>query len=166
MIVGNEGAGVVEASGEGVAYLRVGDRVVNATGGIGSYAEVRPSIGTVSTDAKADLARAHDCDHPIVYTRENLVARVHDITGGSGVSVVYDSVGKNTFFQSLDCLRPMGLLACFGRVSSRVPPFALTELASRKGLFVTRPRSTGMLIRASICSTSHPRCWTSSRVGS
>ena len=72
------------------------------------------------------------------YAKAHL-ARVHDITGGSSVSVVYDSVGKDTFFQSLDCLRPMGLLACFGQASGRVPPFALTELASRKGLFVTRP---------------------------
>jgi NADPH2:quinone reductase len=96
-------------------------------------------IGTVGTEAKADLARAHGCDHPVVYTRENLVERVREITGGKGVRVVYDSIGKDTFFASLDCLRPMGLLACFGQASGHVPAFTLRELAARQGLFVTRP---------------------------
>src|SRR5690606_16430052 len=66
-------------------------------------------IGTVGSDEKAALAKAHGCDHPIVYTRENFVERVKEITGGKGVPVVYDSVGKDTFPASLDCLRPRGL---------------------------------------------------------
>ncbi|ACL72697.1 Alcohol dehydrogenase zinc-binding domain protein [Thioalkalivibrio sulfidiphilus HL-EbGr7] len=71
-------------------------------------------IGTVGTDAKAEIARAHGCDHPIVYTREDFVARVREITGGKGVDAVYDSVGKETFMGSLDCLRPLGMMVTFG----------------------------------------------------
>ncbi len=96
-------------------------------------------IGTVSTEAKATLARAHGCDFTINYSSENFVERVKDITGGKGVSVVYDSIGKDTFFGSLDCLRPLGMMVSFGNASGPVPPFDLSELAKRGSLFITRP---------------------------
>ena len=96
-------------------------------------------IGTVGSDAKADLARAHGCDHPIVYTRENFTQRVREITGGAGVPVVYDSIGKDTFLASLDCLRPFGMLVSFGSASGPVPPFDIGMLAPKGSLYVTRP---------------------------
>ena len=96
-------------------------------------------IGTVGSDEKAALARAHGCDHPVVYTRENFVERVKEITGGAGVPVVYDSIGKDTFTGSLDCLRPLGMMVSFGSASGPVPPFDLSELAKRGSLFLTRP---------------------------
>lgn len=204
--IGLEGAGVVEAVGEGVTDICVGDRVAYAGGPIGAYAEVRniPAdrlvklpdgidfktgaammlqgltaqyllrrtyrvqagdtiliqaaaggvglivcqwakalgatvIGTVSSDAKAALAKAHGCDHTIVYTRENFTERVKEITGGAGVNVVYDSIGKDTFIGSLDCLRPLGMMVTFGNASGPVPPFDTSELAKRGSLFLTRP---------------------------
>jgi NADPH2:quinone reductase len=79
-------------------------------------------IGTVGSDEKAAIAKAHGCDHPIVYTRENFVDRVKEITGGKGLPVVYDSVGKSTFEGSLECLRPFGLMVLFGNASGAVPP--------------------------------------------
>ena len=96
-------------------------------------------IGTVSTAEKAAIAHAHGCDHVIVTSQENLVARVKEITGGEGVPVVYDSVGKSTFMDSLDCLRPMGLMVSFGNASGPPPALELRELARRGSLFVTRP---------------------------
>ena len=96
-------------------------------------------IGTVGSDDKAALAMAHGCDHPIVYTREDFVARVKEITGGRGLPVVYDSIGKDTFTRSLDCLRPRGLMVSFGNASGPVPPFDLVELSNRGSLFITRP---------------------------
>ncbi len=96
-------------------------------------------IGTVGSDEKAELARAHGCDHPIVYTRENFTEKVREITGGEGVPVVYDSVGKDTYEGSLDCLRPRGLLALFGAASGPVPPLELGVLAAKGSLYVTRP---------------------------
>ncbi|MDD5175422.1 MAG: quinone oxidoreductase [Sterolibacterium sp.] len=96
-------------------------------------------IGTVGSDAKAALAKAHGCDHAIVYTRENFTQRVREITGGDGVPVVYDSLGKDTFMASLDCLRPLGMMVSFGNASGPVPPFDLGELAKRGSLFLTRP---------------------------
>ena len=95
-------------------------------------------IGTVGSDAKADIARAHGCDHVIVYTREDFVARVKEITGGQGVPVVYDSVGRDTFMGSLDCLRPMGIAVNFGTASGQVEPFPLQRL-HHNSLVVTRP---------------------------
>jgi NADPH2:quinone reductase len=100
-------------------------------------------IGTVSSDAKAVLARAHGCDHPIIYTRENFTQRVREITNGEGVPVVYDSIGKDTFFGSLDCLRPLGMMVTFGNASGPVPPLDLLELSKRGSLFVTRPTLFG-----------------------
>ena len=204
--IGLEGAGVVEALGEGVDDLQVGDRVAYAGGPLGGYAEARvmPAdrlvrlpdtisfeqaaammlkgltaqyllrrtyrlqpgdtvlihaaaggvgliacqwakalgatvIGTVGSDAKAALAGANGCDHPIVYTRENFVERVRTITGGEGVPVVYDSIGKDTFMDSLSCLRPLGMMVTFGNASGVVPPFDIGELSRRGSLFLTRP---------------------------
>ena len=96
-------------------------------------------IGTVGSDEKAELAKAHGCVHTINYNKENFVERVKEITGGKGVPVVYDSIGKDTFTGSLDCLAPLGMLVSFGGASGPVPPFSLNELASRGSLFVTRP---------------------------
>ncbi|MEN3294314.1 MAG: NADPH:quinone reductase [Burkholderiales bacterium] len=204
--IGIEGAGVVEAVGEGVSHLKPGDRVSYAMRPTGAYAEVRvvpasilvklpddigfetaaamtlkgltvqylfnrtyqlrggetilfhaaaggvgliacqwakalgvTMIGTVGSDEKAALAKAHGCTHIINYKKENIVERVKEITGGKGVPVVYDSIGNDTFTASLDSLSPMGMLVSFGTTSGPVPPFSLSELASRGSLFVTRP---------------------------
>ena len=96
-------------------------------------------IGTVSTDDKAELARAHGCDHPIVYTREDFVAEVDRITGGKKLPVVYDSVGRDTFMKSLDCLAPRGLMVSFGNSSGAVEPFSPLLLSQKGSLFLTRP---------------------------
>lgn len=94
-------------------------------------------IGTVSTDEKAELALANGCTHIINYKRENFVERVKEITSGRGCDVVYDSVGKDTFPASLDCLKPKGMWVSFGNASGPVPPFNLTAL--KGSLFATRP---------------------------
>jgi NADPH2:quinone reductase len=96
-------------------------------------------IGTVGSDEKAELARAHGCDHPIVYTRQDFVAEVERITGGAKLPVVYDSVGKDTFFKSLDCLRPRGLMVSFGNSSGTPEPFDTAVLAHKGSLYLTRP---------------------------
>lgn len=96
-------------------------------------------IGTVGSETKAALARAHGCDHPILYTNEDFVARVKEITDGAGVDVVYDSVGLTTFAGSLDCLRPLGLMVSFGQSSGSVPAFEPGLLAAKGSLFFTRP---------------------------
>jgi NADPH2:quinone reductase len=96
-------------------------------------------IGTVGSDEKAALARAHGCDHVIVYTREDFPRRVRELTGGAGVPVVYDAVGKATFDGSLDCLAPLGLMVSFGNASGAVPPFDIGLLAKKGSLFLTRP---------------------------
>ena len=204
--LGQEAAGVVEAIGEGVTEVAVGDRVAYVGGAPGAYAEVRnidagllvplPAgisceqaaammlqgltaqyllrrtypvqagdtllvhaaaggvgtilcqwakalgatvIGTVGTDAKAELALAHGCDHAIVYTREDFTARVREITGGVGVPVVYDSIGRDTFTGSLGCLRPFGLMVSYGNASGSVPPFDIGLLARMGSLYLTRP---------------------------
>jgi NADPH2:quinone reductase len=203
---GFEAAGVVDAVGDGVDYLKPGDRIAYGTGPLGAYAEMRvmpadravrllPSIsddeaaammlqgmtaqyllrrtyhvkpgdtilvhaaaggvglilcqwashlgatviGTVSTDEKAELAQANGCAHPIVYTREDFQARVMEITGGRKVPVVYDSVGRDTFAKSLDCLAPLGTMVLFGQASGPVPPLDLGQLAAKGSLFITRP---------------------------
>lgn len=96
-------------------------------------------IGTVGSDAKAELARAHGCRHPIVYTREDFVSRVRDLTAGEGVRVVYDSVGKDTFERSMDCLSPCGLLVSFGQSSGPVAPIVPGLLAAKGSLYLQRP---------------------------
>jgi len=203
---GFEAAAVVDAVGEGVDYLKAGDRIAYGTGPLGAYAEMRvmpadravrllPSIsddeaaammlqgmtaqyllrrtyhvkpgdtilvhaaaggvglilcqwashlgatviGTVSTDEKAELAKTNGCTHPIVYTREDFHARVMEITGGRKVPVVYDSVGRDTFAKSLDCLAPLGMMVLFGQSSGPVPPLDLGQLAAKGSLFITRP---------------------------
>ncbi|WP_255462219.1 quinone oxidoreductase [Granulicella sp. WH15] len=96
-------------------------------------------ITTVSTEAKATLARAAGADEVILYTQEDVVARVKVLTNGAGLPVVYDSVGKTTFEQSLQCLRPRGTLVLFGGASGAVPPFDLIRLSTMGSLYVTRP---------------------------
>lgn len=202
---GVEGAGTVEAVGERVTNVKMGDRVAYA-GPVGGYAEERlidadrlvklpddiafeqaagmmlqgmaaqmllravysvksgdtilvhaaaggvglilcqwasalgaTVIGTVSTEEKAELARAHGCHHPILYTRQDFVAEVDKLTAGQKLPVVYDSVGKDTFMQSLDCLRPRGLMVSFGNASGPVDPISPLILSQKGSLFLTRP---------------------------
>jgi NADPH2:quinone reductase len=96
-------------------------------------------IGTVGSDEKAKLAKAHGCAHTINYSKEDFVKRVDEITGGKKCPVVYDSVGKDTFLKSLDCLAPLGVVALFGQSSGAVEPFNLGLLAAKGSLYVTRP---------------------------
>jgi NADPH2:quinone reductase len=206
--LGMEASGLVEAVGEGVTHLKVGDRAAYASQPPGSYCEVRvmPAkcvcklpdaisfetgaammlkgltaqyllkkvrpveglepgdhvlfhaaaggvgqivcqwakalglqlIGTAGSDAKCELAKANGAAFAINYSKEDFAARVKEITGGKGVKVVYDSVGKDTWDKSLDCLRPFGLMASFGNASGPVPPFAPGSLAGKGSLYVTR----------------------------
>ena len=106
-------------------------------------------IGTVGSDAKAELAKAHGCDYAIVYTRENFVERVKEITGGEGVPVVYDSVGRDTWEGSLDCLAQFGLMVSFGNASGPVPPVNLGVLSAKGSLFVTRPTLMNYTVKRS-----------------
>ena len=127
--------------------VRKGDAVVvhAAAGGVGLIAVQwaralgAQVIGVVGSDAKAELAREHGCHHTLVLGRDDLAARVRELTGGQGAHVVYDSIGKDTFFASLDCLRPLGLMVSYGNASGPVPPVAPLELARRGSLFLTRP---------------------------
>ena len=96
-------------------------------------------IGTVSTEAKAEVARAHGCDHVINYSREDVAKRVRELTNGVGATVVYDSVGKDTFAASLDSLKRRGLLVCVGTASGPIPPIDAMQLAIKGSVFVTRP---------------------------
>ncbi|MDC3952635.1 quinone oxidoreductase family protein [Polyangium jinanense] len=127
--------------------LKAGDSVLlhAAAGGVGlivsQWAKLLglTVIGTVSTEAKAEIARAHGCDHVIHYGREDVARRVRELTGGAGVSIVYDSVGKDTFTGSLDSLKRRGLLVCVGTTSGPVPPLDVSRLAVKGSVFVTRP---------------------------
>jgi len=96
-------------------------------------------IGTVGSDEKAELARAHGCDYPIVYTRQDFVAEVQRITDGRKLPVVYDGVGRDTFMKSLDCLHRRGMMVSYGNASGPVDPFPATLLAQKGSLFLTRP---------------------------
>jgi NADPH2:quinone reductase len=96
-------------------------------------------IGTVSSDEKAKLATENGCEHIVIYTKEDFVARTREITGGKGVPVVYDGVGKDTFMKSLDCLQPRGMMVSFGNASGAVEPLNLGILAAKGSLYVTRP---------------------------
>ena len=130
-----------------VYEVQAGDTILvhAAAGGVGlilcqwANALGATVIGTVSTDEKAELARAHGCDHPIVYTRQDFVAEVDRITKGAKLPVVYDSVGKDTFVKSLDCLRPRGIMVSYGNSSGPVDPFPPGILAQKGSLFLTRP---------------------------
>jgi len=127
--------------------LQAGDAILlhAAAGGVGlivsQWAKILglTVIGTVSTEAKAEIARAHGCDHVILYGREDVANRVRELTHGAGVSVVYDSVGKDTFASSLDSLKRRGLLVCVGTASGPIPPIDAMQLALKGSLFVTRP---------------------------
>ena len=205
-VLGIEGAGTVEAVGEGVTECAVGDRVSYASPPHGAYAQrrvmpakrlvklpdgvsdedaagmtlkgltaqyllrrtyrVQPGdpvlihaaaggmglilcrwakhlgatvIGTVSTDEKAELAKAHGADHVAIYSREDFVPLVMEVTEGKGCPVVYESIGKDTFTRSLDCLRPLGVMASYGHASGAPDPVDVVELGARGSLFVTRP---------------------------
>ncbi len=130
-----------------IAPLAAGDTVLlhAAAGGVGliftQWARLLgiDVIGTVSTDEKAEVAKAHGCTHTIVYPREDVAARVRELTGGAGVPVVYDSIGATTYQRSLDSLRRRGLLVCFGTASGPVPPIEAMQLAVKGSLFGTRP---------------------------
>jgi NADPH2:quinone reductase len=130
-----------------IAHVAAGDTVLltAAAGGVGliflQWARLLGIrvIGTVSTEAKAEVARAYGCEHTIIYTRENVAERVRELTGGTGVPVVYDSVGATSFHQSLDSVRRRGLVVCFGTSSGPVPPIDAMQLALKGSVFVTRP---------------------------
>jgi NADPH:quinone reductase len=127
--------------------LKSGDAILihAAAGGVGlivsQWAKLLglTVIGTVSTEDKAAVARAHGCDHVILYRSEDVAKRVREITGGVGVTVAYDSVGKDTFASSLDSLKKRGLLVCVGTASGPVPPIDATQLAVKGSVYVTRP---------------------------
>jgi NADPH2:quinone reductase len=104
-------------------------------------------IATVGSDEKAKVARAHGADHVIVYTREKFPERVRELTGGAGVAVVYDSVGKATWEGSLDALRPFGLMVTFGNASGTVPPFDVGVLGRKGSLYLTRPTVFGYVAK-------------------
>ena len=127
--------------------LKAGDTVLlhAAAGGVGlivsQWAKLLGLnvIGSVSSDEKAEIAKAHGCDHVIVYQREDIAKRVREITDGAGAHVVFDSVGKSTFWASLDSLKRRGLLVCFGTASGPTPPFEAMQLVMKGSLYVTRP---------------------------
>jgi NADPH2:quinone reductase len=129
-----------------VEGLQPGDHVLfhAAAGGVGliacqwAKALGLQLIGTAGGAAKCQLAKEHGAAHVIDYTKEDFAARVKEITGGKGVKVVYDSIGKDTFEKSLECLRPFGLMATFGNASGPVPPFAPAMLAAKGSLYLTR----------------------------
>ena len=152
--IGCETAAAMTMRGLTSAYLlrriypfRSGDSILlhAAAGGVGlivaQWAKLLglTVIGTVSTEAKADIARAHGCDHVINYSHEDVAPRVRELTGGVGVSVVFDSVGKTTFESSLDSLKRRGLMVCVGTASGPIAPFNPQLLAMKGSLYLTRP---------------------------
>lgn len=152
--IGDEQAAAVLLKGLTVWYLlrrsyrvQPGDPILlyAAAGGVGSLASQWAKhlgatvIGVVSTEEKARQARAHGCDEVLLSGDGDIPGRVRELTGGEGVAAVYDSVGRETFFQSLDSLRPHGVMVSFGNASGPVEPFAPAELAKRHSLYVTRP---------------------------
>jgi NADPH2:quinone reductase len=162
-----EGAGMM-LQGMTVQYLikrtyavRAGDTVLwhAAAGGVGLIACQWLSalgvtvIGTVGSDEKAALARQHGCHHVVNYRTEDFVAKVKEVTNGAGVPVVYDSVGRDTFERSLDCLRPFGLMVSFGNASGAVPPIDLAK-ASRGTLYLTRPSLNPYIARDEALETT------------
>lgn len=128
-------------------HVKAGDTVLfhAAAGGVGLLACQwlkslgATVIGTVSSEEKARVAKENGCAHTIIYNRENVVERVREITDGAGVPVVYDSVGKDTWEGSLDCLQPLGTMVSFGNTTGPVPPFSIGQLAAKGSLYVTRP---------------------------
>jgi NADPH2:quinone reductase len=96
-------------------------------------------IGTVGSEEKAEIAKEHGCDHPIIYTKEDFLERVKEITKGEKVAVVYDGVGKDTFLKSLDCLRPLGMMVSFGQASGPIGPIDLGIFSQKGSLYFTRP---------------------------
>ncbi len=116
-----------------------------ASGGVGSIVSQwahdigATVIGTVGSAEKAEKARSNGCDHPILYSQEDFVENVREITNNRGVNVVYDSVGQTTFMKSLECLQPLGTMVTFGQSSGSVPPLELGVLAAKGSLFLTRP---------------------------
>jgi NADPH2:quinone reductase len=152
--IGFDSAAAMMLQGLTAAYLlrktyrvQPGDAVLiqAAAGGVGliacQWAKALGAtvIGTVGSPAKAELARAHGCDHVINYATEDFTRRVREITGGEGVAVVYDGVGKDTFSGSLDALRPLGMMVSYGNASGPVPPVDLIQLSQKGSLFLTRP---------------------------
>src|SRR5206468_3028815 len=129
--MGVEAAGVVETVGPGVTSVAAGDRV--------TYTGFVNTLGAYSTERIIPVARAHGCDHVINCRHEDVAKRVRELTGGVGVSVVYDSVGKDTFAGSIDSLKRRGLLVCVGTASGPVPPIDATQLAIKGSVYVTRP---------------------------
>ena len=152
--IGFDTAAAMMLQGLTAAYLlrrtyrvQLGDAVLihAAAGGVGliacqwAKAIGATVIGTVGSAAKAELAKAHGCDHVINYATENFTQRVREVTGGEGVAVVYDGVGKDTFTGSLDALRPLGMMVSYGNASGPVPPVDLIQLSQKGSLFLTRP---------------------------
>ena len=152
--IGFETAAAMTMRGLTSAYLmrrihnfKAGDTILlhAAAGGVGlivsQWAKLLGLnvIGTVSSEAKAEVARAHGCDHVINYSHEDVAKRVRELTDGVGVNVVFDSVGKSTFMSSLDSLKRRGLLVCVGTSSGSIPPFDPQMLAMKGSLYVTRP---------------------------
>lgn len=152
--IADETAAAMMLQGMTVQYLirrvypvKAGDTILihAAAGGVGlilcqwASALGATVIGTVSSEEKATLARANGCHHTILYTQEDFAARVLELTGGAKLPVVYDSIGKDTFMKSLDCLRPRGLMVTFGQSSGPVAPLDLGILGQKGSLCVTRP---------------------------
>jgi NADPH2:quinone reductase len=169
--VGDEAGAAMMLQGMTVRYLirrtypvKAGDMILvhAAAGGVGlilcQWAKHLGAtvIGTVSTPEKAELARGHGCDHPLVLGATDWVAAVKDLSGGKGLPVVYDSVGRDTFMKSLDCLRPHGLMVSFGQASGAIPAIDIGILSTKGSLYLTRPTlGTYIAARADLEETAN-----------